>query len=67
MLGVDVIMLLVKHLLRLVERPMGYPHCLVKGDISLGSKKGVHMDDLRLLHDVITINRRDGGCAHLGP
>jgi hypothetical protein len=55
-LSVDIIMLSAKHLLCLVEHPVGYPHYLIKGDVLRGSKKGVPMDELRLLHNVVTSN-----------
>jgi hypothetical protein len=65
MLDVDIIALLAKHLLHLVERLVGCPHCLVKGDIPWGSKKGVPIDDL-MLHDVVMSNSQGRGCTHLG-
>jgi hypothetical protein len=65
-LGVDVIALSTKHLLRLVERPVGCSHYLIKGDIPWVYEKEVPTDDLRPLQDVITINHRGRGCTHLG-
>jgi hypothetical protein len=58
---IDVSALSAKHLLRLVERLVGCAHCLIKGDASWGSEERVPMDDLGLLHNVITNNCRGEG------
>jgi hypothetical protein len=39
-LGVDIVMLSVKHLLRLVERPIGHPHWLIKGASPRALRRG---------------------------